>query len=366
MVTGKRLYRARKNLSDLLRVYGDYPIIVKVTMEGEEVQVLAKSFVKRQLSKVGLMFPYTAPNKNNTRPINKQLDIDQLSVIFHEAVFEYEEAYIETNCLGDPQAEGYINSIYTWINRKRQWLDCTFQHYEDDELVPFMEERKSLDLMTEGAIAAREAFKSYGIRKVDSMKDTNRLFMEMALQHEPITKEQKKHILNLIVDSDVSKAFIEAVDKYNHLLQYKVDNKQIHTEEEENKVKIKALNIEVTELKKKYKDDVAELKEEVAKLKKRNKAYEKSYKRIRTLLGNPRDVMFNFYDLTKESDIREYLSWYQVSNRKVKNQTIKVLEKFRYPDNPEALDLFKRMVEEYNATLLDDGDDKDGEEESTE
>ncbi len=362
MVTGKRLYRARKNLSDLLRVYGDYPIIVKVNMNGEEVQVSAKSFVKRQLNKVGLMFPYTAPNKNNTRPINTQLDIDQLSVIFHEAVFEFEEAYIETNCLGDPQAEGYVNSIYVWINKKRQWLDCTFPHYTEDELVPFLEETKSLDLMTEEAIAAREAFKSYGIRKVDSMKDTNRLFMEMALLHEPITKEQKKHILNLIVDGDVRKAFVEAVDKYNHLLQYKLENKQIHTEEE-NKVKIKTLNIEVTDLKKKYKDDVAELKEEVSKLKKQNKAYEKSYRKIRTLLGNPREVMFNVYDLTKESDIREYLSWFQASNRKIKNQTIKVLEKFRYPDNPEALDLFKRMVEEYNATLQGDGDENDGEEE---
>jgi len=41
---------------------------------------------------------------------------------------------------------------------------------------------------------------------------------------------------------------------------------------------------------------------------------------------------------------------------------VKSIEKIRYADKPEALDLFKSMVEEYNSKLLNEADDDDDDE----
>ena len=54
-----RLELATKYLIDLMRAYGHRPITVRVNMDGESVEIMARNFVKRQLTKVGILFPYT-------------------------------------------------------------------------------------------------------------------------------------------------------------------------------------------------------------------------------------------------------------------------------------------------------------------
>ena len=90
-----RLELATKYLIDLMRAYGHRPITVRVNMDGESVEIMARNFVKRQLTKVGILFPYTEANKANTLRLNSKLDNDMVSVIFHEALFEFEAAYVE-------------------------------------------------------------------------------------------------------------------------------------------------------------------------------------------------------------------------------------------------------------------------------
>lgn len=77
-----RLELATKYLIDLMRAYGHRPITVRVNMDGESVEIMARNFVKRQLTKVGILFPYTEANKANTLRLNSKLDNDMVSVIF--------------------------------------------------------------------------------------------------------------------------------------------------------------------------------------------------------------------------------------------------------------------------------------------
>ena len=53
-----RFKTAKQYLIDLLRAYGHRPVIVKVRMDGTEVEVMAKNMVKKQLTAAGIIFPY--------------------------------------------------------------------------------------------------------------------------------------------------------------------------------------------------------------------------------------------------------------------------------------------------------------------
>ena len=102
---------AKLYLIDLLRAYGHRLIIVKIKQNGEEVEVMARTFVKHQLTTAGIEFPYNELNKNCTKIINPDLDNDELSILFHRAVFNLETAYLEEFCKGKPEAEAYVNSV---------------------------------------------------------------------------------------------------------------------------------------------------------------------------------------------------------------------------------------------------------------
>jgi hypothetical protein len=108
--------------------------------DGEEVEVMARTFVRRQLTAVEIEFPWNELNKRSPKVKNPELDDDELSILFHRAVFDLESAYVEEFCQGKPEAEAYVNSVISWIERKREWLDSTFSYYAGEEIVPFFEE----------------------------------------------------------------------------------------------------------------------------------------------------------------------------------------------------------------------------------
>ena len=84
---------AKLYLIELLRIYGHRPIIVKIKQDGEEVEVMARTFVRRQLTAAEIEFPWNELNKRSPKIKNPELDDDELSLLFHRAVFELETAY---------------------------------------------------------------------------------------------------------------------------------------------------------------------------------------------------------------------------------------------------------------------------------
>lgn len=72
--------------------------------------------------------------------------------------------------------------------------------------------------------------------------------------------------------------------------------------------------------------------------------------------------LFQAFDLTNEDDIKRFILLYKTIHKKVKNQTVKNIVKARLGDDEDAAELFKRMVEEYNSSLLPIDDDSEEEE----
>lgn len=85
------------------------------------------------------MFPYDEGGLPPRRQANPTLDDDMLSVIFHEALFDFQESYIEHFCANKPQAQLLIDTIRNWIKQKQEWLSLTFPGYEDEEILPFLD-----------------------------------------------------------------------------------------------------------------------------------------------------------------------------------------------------------------------------------
>ena len=190
------LNHATEYLIDLLRAYGHRAIVVNINQQGEELHIQAKDFVRRQLAAAGIKFPYSETNKPNNRILNKHIDEDMLSVIFHEALFELETAYVKEKCEGEPKAERYIESINSWIERKKVWLKCTFPPYSDAQLAPFFDTRPAeKEPASDGDIQeAQEVLSEIGFNSIATIEDVNKLLWELAMRRIPLTKSMRSAV----------------------------------------------------------------------------------------------------------------------------------------------------------------------------
>lgn len=365
-----RFETAKQYLIELLRAYGHRPVIVKIKQDGEEVEVMARTFVKRQLTAAGIEFPYNEINKRCSKIINSELDNDELSILFHRAVFDIEAAYVEEFCEGKPEAEAYINSIYSWIDRKQEWLDCTFSYYAAEEIEPFLEEeqRSELELGTfsEGLYVEEEdvkALKKMGFKKISSVQAMMQVFWSFASYRIPIGNSMKNAIFSITVNEEAADYLNSYCHFYNSFIQPKIEEGKFPIDEE----RIKKHEKQLKELSKRHQTELEERnrkrKEEIAKLNKKHqeeihkisvtaKEYKKLIEKYRKQAKNPYSKLSQIYDFTNENDIKAFISWYKAVHKKVKNQTVKAIIRGRFGEDESAAELFKRMVDDYNSTLL--------------
>lgn len=365
-----RFEAAKQYLIDLLRAYGHRMIIVKIKQDGEEVEVMARTFVKRQLTAAGIEFPYNETNKRCSKIINSELDNDELSILFHRAVFDIEAAYVEEFCEGKPEAEAYINSIYSWIDRKQEWLDYTFSYYAAEEIEPFLEENRRSELelgtLSEGLYVAEEdvtALKKMGFKKISSVQAMMQVLWCFASYRMPIGNSMRNAIFSITVNQEAADYLNSYCHFYNSFIQPKIEEGKFPIDEE----RIKKHENQLKELSKRHQTELEERnrkrKEEIAKLNKKHqeeihnisvtaKEYKKLIDKYRKQAKNPCSKMSQLYDLTNEDDIKEFIRWYQVLHKKVKNQTVKTIVRARFGDDESAAELFRRMVDDYNSTLL--------------
>ena len=365
-----RFESAKLYLIDLLRAYGHRMIIVKIKQDGEEVEVIARTFVKRQLTAAGIEFPYNEINKRCSKIINTDLDNDELSIIFHRAVFEIETAYVKEFCEGKPQAEAYINSIYSWIERKQEWLDCTFSYYAAEEIEPFLEESQKEELelgtLSEGLYVTEEdvkALKKMGFKKISSVQAMMQVFWSFASYRIPIGNSMKNAIFSITVDEEAADYLNSYCHFYNSFIQSKIEGGKLPIDEE----RIKKHENQLKELNKRHqavleernrqrKADIAEVnrknQERISEVSATAREYKKVIEKFRKLVKNPHGKLIQAFDLTNEDDIKRFILLYKTVHKKVKNQTVKNIVKARFGDDDDAAELFRRMVEEYNSSLL--------------
>ena len=379
----ERFDNAKLYLIDLLRIYGHRPIIVKIKQDGEEVEVMARTFVRRQLTAADIEFPWNELNKRSAKIKNPELDDDELSILFHRAVFDLESAYIEEFCQGKPEVEAYINSIYSWIERKKEWLDCTFSYYAGEEMTPFLDKSPKEELemgeLSDGLDVTEEdvkALKKIGFKKISSIQAMMQVFWSFASQRIPISNAMKNAILSITVDEEAGDYLESYCHFYNSFIQGKIESNAWPVDEEQVRKyekQIKELNrkhqVELEERNKKHKKEITERnkkhQEEQHELSKKCKAKVKEcnaiIEKFRRLVINPCGKINQTYDLTDEHDIKAFISWFKAAHKKVKNQTVKYIVAKRFEDNPDDAELFKKMVDEYNSTLVAgiDGDDEE-------
>ena len=355
-----RLELATKYLIDLMRAYGHRPITVRVNMDGESVEIMARNFVKRQLTKVGILFSYTEANKANTLRLNSKLDNDMVSVIFHEALFEFEAAYVEEKCHGNPNAEYFANSIYDWIDRKQQWLQCTFPNYTDDELDPFPmpvddgQEEKDPHAMQE-AIAFLSKF---GIEKKEDTPDLNKFFWEMAVRRKVISKPIREAVRTVIVSDRLMKAFNNALVAYNEFIEAKTSDPEFVSEEQKVKDMAKAHKAELNQLAQAQKQEEKAKNQIKMKLQQEESMSRKLTKKFMNQLKTHHSRFQQSYDLTQEKEIEEFLSWYKVLKRPVNKKTIKDIVNLRLKE-PGTSELFLSMVEAHNELFAANASEED-------
>ena len=323
----ERFENAKLYLIDLLRAYGHRAVIVKVRMDGEPVEVMAKNMVKKQLTAAGILFPYGEGNKPNQHTINTALDTDMLSVIFYEALFEFESAYIEANCKDNPKAARFIDSVYDWIERKQAWMICTFPSYSDEELRPFLPDKDIEDeKVDKSAIKkAKELLASIGITSLESTDDINRIFWDMAVQRKSLNSQIREAVRIVLTSDRLLKVFNHNLSLYNTYIQEKTKQLRNGERKEQNKLKQERLQEE--------------------------SMYRKLSKKFMNMLKSNGSRFNSAYDLTRETDITEFLSWYKTVKRPVNKQTIKSI--CREISKREGSDeLFMKMVEEHNAQYV--------------
>ncbi len=378
-----RFETARQYLIELLKAYGHRSIIVKINQNGDEIKAMAKSFVKRHLTAVEIELPFDKIKRNSTKILNPDLDSDELSIIFHKAVFEIEEAYLEEFCLNDPEKEAFINAVQGWIERKKEWIQCTFSYYSDDELMPFLDEEPEPKLklgdLSVGLEVLEEdlkVLKNMGYTQISSEHSMTQVIWAFASQRKPIEKLMRNAILSITVDEEAAEYLHTHYKYYNRFIQDKIEKEKYFSDKKIASQLTKIHQNELLQLKNKHQKELKELREihkrDIAERKRkyqldlqkrlRNskdkaKKYERVVKKFRQELFNPLGRFFEIYDFTKEEDIKVFISWYGLSHSRIKNQTVKNIIRIKFSDDEDKAELLRKLVDEYNSGLITDEED---------
>ncbi len=353
-----RFQKARNNLMDLLKYYGDRPILVRLTQEGEEVRVSAKYFFKRRLSKTGMPFIFGTGSNKIAKLVNPQLDDNKLSVILFKAIFEFESAYIEVFCEGKPQAKDYINYVNEWIKQKQEWLSSTFPIYKEEDLIPFINPKISLGYFSEGLEVTDKDVKTLeemGYKRISDEQDMTELFWDFAVRREPIGNLMKNAILAITLDEQAANYLITNHHKLNRIIQEKIDDNGLSPEEKKN---LKEMDGEILKIRQEANKKVKAARKNVQEQLKNIKGIRKVSRKLKQLLLNPLSPITQSYDLTQEEDIDNYIAWFRAWGRRIPPTFVRQLEKRSYQESG-MLVLFKQKVEEHNIKYTIDASDDD-------
>ena len=360
-----RFQIARDHLLDLLKYYGNRTILVKITQDGREVKVWAKTFVRRRIEKTGIPFIFGTGSNRIVRVTNPELDDDMLAVIFHKAVFELERGYIEVFCEGRPQAQRFIDSINGWIKYKEEWLSCTFPTYKEEDLVPFITDEITFGTFSAGLEVKEEdanTLRELGYDSISDVREMAELFWDFAVRREPIGRLMKNAILAITLDEQAANYLSTNFRKLNGIIQEHIDNDGLMPDE---KIALDDMQDEILKVRREANKKVKAAKKGVQEDMQYLRKLRKVAKKLKKLLLNPLSTFTRTYDFTKEEDINGFLKWFKLMERHVPMTFVRQMEK-RYYQEPGQLDMFKQRVEEHNLQFPVDVPDDEIDDEETE
>lgn len=197
---------------------------------------------------------------------------------------------------------------------------------------------------------ARLLLARYGIEKIYTQDDVNRIFWEMALRRKPMNKDVVHAVHVTICDNRLMKSFNRKLELYNQFMQSKSDDPTYKDNEEE-------LRAEVARLKQSLAREEREKNNIRQKLEQEEGMGRRLAKKFMNQLRNPRSKFSQVYDYTKEEDIEDFLSWFKLLKRQVAKRTVKEIIRYHLPDEATRY-LLEAMVEAHNSqfTVSEDGD----------
>lgn len=351
----KRLDSGRKYLVELLKAFGELNIRLgkEFGTDTKNIHTSVNTYVKQVMDMARMPFPFDEAKKKSRKNINKTLSVSQISFIINEALMEYMEAYMDEMGDIDPDVKRNEKTIFSWITEKQRWLDEMFPNYTGDELIPFLEvegkpkKKEEVELDPQKLKLSVALLADMGYDSIDDMSTIKELFWDMAIRHTTIGNHMKKAIES-ITTNDLALNYLNShIVPFNKLMQKRLDDPKLKIEEQGLR-KLYGRGFQS------YTQHVAKIKkeaeEEIRDIKRSSGRNNKVAKNLRILLENPKSNLMDCYDLTTELGIIQYLSWYRIWVRPIKQRVIKALEEERYTE-PGALDLFKQKVEEHNAII---------------
>lgn len=356
----ERYEKSRTYLVNLLRAYRNKPIVVKLNEDGEEIKIIASTFVKTQLDHIKLDFPYEKVKERCPLLFNNKLNLRQLTILFHEAVFELESAYIEM--LNDaPEADGYAYMIQKWITNKRIWLKTIYHGYDLCAIIPFpeqVEKRNLLDTIehTEDNEEVIAFLNDIGIYAISNPIDLNTVLWHLMANLRSFDKNLADVLFEISMDKGPTLKFISSYKKtFNDvvsLLQQRKDKKK----EEIIDSHVNSLKEELQSVK----DELKMTRKTCAEMVQKDKYHKVGNSLIRSLL-NPQSTLYKAFNFEHETVREEYIKWFDKAQKRIGDSRIRTLKKhWRFSD--EAWKEFYNLLERHNEKYKvdeDEGDTKD-------
>lgn len=305
----------------------------------------AKHFVQSCLVEIGIQFPFDEVREVEALEMSPSITQEKLTIIFYEAVFDYEIAICEER-LSDPKAKRFIKMVYDWIDRKQEYLANTFGDLVNEDFQPFITDEEKKAEQEKIAQLDEEELKWY--RKITEQSTTSittpyqisDLLWQFAYNHQTVPKALK-HVLLKITSPELHKMLNSYIKSMNAFIQQHVD-----VAAEKTKVVAKVendFNQLRHDLRKEYNQKLNEIRQQAA-------CGNRTSKRLKKLLTNPYSSITQTYDLTSEDGVKNYIDWFFLMDAKITNPLLKALvAKLGGEENSQLL---IEKVKEHNAWWL--------------
>ena len=195
---------------------------------------------------------------------------------------------------------------------------------------------------------AKDLLAEYGIKRIKSQDDVNRIFWEMATRRMPVAKDIANAVRIVICDNRQMKSFNRKLELYNKFMDSKLKDHDFQDDKQKMKDMAKAHREEVIRLNQTINREVKEKNIIKQKLEQEDSANRKVATKFMNQLKTHQGRFLQSYDFTKERDVVEFLSWFKIMRHPVSKRTINSILKHHIGDS-ESSSVFLNLVEQHNA-----------------
>lgn len=193
---------------------------------------------------------------------------------------------------------------------------------------------------------AKDFLKENGIGEVRTQGDINRIFWEMAARRMPVSKQMANAVRIVICNNWLMKSFNHKLELYNRFINEKLTDSGFKADRQKLKEMEKSHKAEIHRLNQSLRNAERERNVLRQKLEQEEGGDRKVARKLMNQLKSHQGRFIGTYDLTNETDITEFLSWYRLLKRPVCKRTVHSIVAHQLKGRDT--DVFLRMVDAHN------------------